>query len=234
MNFLKVRFTAGTLLVALLSIAEAHADLITNGSFETVSPALPANGICTSAPSVYPYGACSATGWTGQYQIGRGATVGIFGVSFGIPQPDPDGVNALILQEGVATATQSITIPTDGLYTLTFFEANRTSPAGDTGPQTLQVLFDGTLVNGGTLANIPGAWTPESLTFFASAGTGTLTFSGLGLGTSDVTAFIDDVSLNPATGTAPLGSTPEPSSLVLLGTGILGAAEMARRRLSHK
>jgi uncharacterized protein (TIGR03437 family) len=188
----------------LLALApQARADLITNGSFESVSPALSTNGICTTEPAVYPYGACSATGWTGNYQIGNGRTIGIGGESFSIPQPDPNGDQALILQSAhnlAPAATQSISIPTTGLYTLTFYIANR-STSGYGGPQTITVLLDGVGIAGGTYSGLASAWTLKALTFSTTAGNHSLTFEGLTTSSTAqsafVTAFVDDVSLVP-------------------------------------
>jgi hypothetical protein len=188
----------------------ASADLIVNGSFETVTPALSANGICTSEPSVYPYSACSATGWSGEYQIGNGTTIGIGGSSFNIPQPDPGGSGqALILQGAVASASQSFDVTAPGVYTLTFFAANRDSPAfpNDNGPQTLTVSLDGVNIAGGTYSALPTTWTRETLNITLASGIQSLSFEGLGNGSGDVSAFVDDVSL--------VSSTPEPSSLAL-------------------
>jgi uncharacterized protein (TIGR03437 family) len=192
-------------------VPQARGNLITNGSFENVAPALPTNGVCTTDPKAYPaldpgdYPACSATGWTGEYQIGKGATIGYAGVSFGIPQPDPDGNNALILQteQNLApTAIQSIDIPATGSYTLKFYVANRGAPAGDNGPQTVSVLLDDTVLPGGVFSHLPDAWTLETLNFSASAGAHSLTFEGLKTTSSEtsarVSAFIDNVSLAPA------------------------------------
>ena len=223
----------------LLALApQARADLITDGNFASVSPTLRTNGICTTDPAVYPYGACTAAGWTGNYQIGNGRTVGIFGVSFGIPQPDPNGsTNALILQSAThlaPTATQSITLPTAGLYTLSFYVANRSTPAGNNGPQTVSVLLDNAAIAGGIYHNLPDAWTLETLDFSASAGNHTLTLEGLTTSSSavsaHVTAFVDDVSLLPETVSV---STPEPSSCALLGLALIVLATATRKRFAR-
>jgi uncharacterized protein (TIGR03437 family) len=208
---------AFSLLSVFALATRADAGLIANGNFAGVSPALEKNGICTTDRAIYPsvdpgyYPACSASGWTGTYQIGNGATVGYSGVSFGIPQPDPGGGgNALILQaeHNVApTATQSIVIPATGSYTLTFYIANRSTPAVDDGPQTVSVLLDNTVIAGGTYAKLPAAWTLETLTFTASAGSHSLTFEGLdetsGKTSANVAAFVDDISLLPASSGQP-------------------------------
>jgi hypothetical protein len=217
----KNKLYAATLLPVLLAcVPAAHANLISNGSFESTTPTLSTNQICSHGSG--PYEACTATGWTGAYQVGNGATIGIFGSSFNIPQPDPDGHNALILQ-AVSSATQSVDVTKSGLYTLTFYDANRTTP-GLNGPQTIDVLFDGALLSGGTFSNIPGSWTLETLSFYANAGIDSLTFAGLGNGTADITAFVDDVSLNPAT-----SPVPEPIPLSMVGLALVSLPAMLRR-----
>lgn len=225
--FRQVLCTAG-LLCSL--VATAKANLITNGGFETVTPTLATNGICTTDPSVYPYSSCSAAGWTGNYQIGNGATVGIYGVSFGIPQPDPDGHNALILQSSnslvFTSATQSFDTPAAGEYTLSFDIAKRTNV--NNGPQTVTVSLDGVATTGGVFSSLPGTWTLETLTLDLSAGTHSLMFSGLDPSTGDVSAFIDNVSINAATSTG--SATPEPGTFALFGTSLVALGAVARKR----
>lgn len=109
----------------------------------------------------------------------------------------------------VPSATQSFDAPVTGLYTLTFFAANRDSPSLPTvnGPQTLTVSLDGVDISGGIYTALPTIWTLETLNFTATSGLHSLTFGGLADSSKDVSAFVDDVSLVP--------STPEPSSLAL-------------------
>jgi len=205
----------------LACVPAANANLISNGSFESTTPTLSTNQICATGSNPF-YETCSATGWTGNYQVGNGATIGINGESFNIPQPDPDGHNALILQQ-VSSATQSIDVTQSGDYTLTFYDANRTT-YGYNGAQTIDVLFDGTSLTGGTFSHLPGSWTLETLSFYASAGTDSLTFEGLGNGNADVTAFVDDVSLNPTPSTV-----PEPIPLSMVGLALVTLPAMMRR-----
>jgi uncharacterized protein (TIGR03437 family) len=237
--------------VFLLGLApQARADLITNGNFASVSPALSKNGICTTDRAVYPavdpgyYPACTANGWTGEYQIGNGATIGYAGVSFGIPQPDPGGGNALILQAEhnlAPSAAQTISIPITGLYTLSFYVANRSSPTGDDGPQTVSVLLDNTVIPGGIYAKLPASWTLETLIFSTTVGTHSLTFEGMdetsGATGANVAAFVDDVSLIPdlppaitPSGIVPLYSTAttiQPGEFVSIYGTNLGPASPA-------
>jgi hypothetical protein len=202
---------AATFSLSPLAIGQ---NLIANGSFETVAPALPANSYC-GTPS------CTAADWSGSYQIGNGAAS-----PWDIPQPDPNGVNALILQKQ-ASASQSITLAFAGTYDLAFYIANR-SLSGYSGPQTVTVSLDGVLIKGGTFGDLPYTWTQESLSFSASAGAHTLTFTGLGDNGGDVTAFVDEVSLQridiPTTTTLKVAPSTAPQGTPISLTALVAAA----------
>ena len=49
---------------------------------------------------------------------------------------------------------------------------------------------------------------------------------------NDPNASLYSIVVSPGVGNVPLGNTPEPSSLVLLGSGMAGLAGMIRRKLS--
>ena len=191
----------------LFLVQSARANLITNGSFEAVTPALSTNQICSSPGSGYPYSTCTSADWSGKYQIGDGTTIGIGGSSFHIPQPDPDGSNALILQSAGAYASQSVDVLSAGSYSLTFYIANRSNSPYN-GPQTLNVMLDGASL--GTYDDVPYSWTLESLPVDLTAGEHTLEFMTEVSG--DRTTFVDDVSL-----ATPSSAVPEPGTLALVG-----------------
>lgn len=80
--------------------------------------------------------------------------------------------------------------------------------------------------------DVDGAFTFD-LTSGAGAGSGVFIGS---VGANDYQMFagnwtIDDLNGGGTFSTTPISPTPEPSSLLLLGTGLLGAAETARRKL---
>jgi len=114
--------------------------------------------------------------------------------------------------------SQTITDTAGQQYVLSFWLA----AVGDS-PSDFSAMWDGTTVYSATNPNTGGAWTLFS---FDEIGTGhdTITFSF-----RDDPAWIalDNVSV-VASGT---GTTPEPSSFLLLGSGVLGLAGFLRRKL---
>ncbi len=197
----------------------ANADLISNGSFQTLTGGFSGgNFVCGTTGN--PYGTCSATGWTGDYQLGQGAG-NVNGGSFGIPTPEPVGSNALILQKA-QSASQTFTATTPGEYELSFYVANR--GYFSSAPQTVEVLMDGNAVTGGTFSSLPQSWTPETLFFSVTAASHSLTLAGLGDGSLDVTAFVNDVSLTE------VSAVPVPASAWLMLSGLGGLGAMARKK----
>jgi hypothetical protein len=220
--FLRSAFWGGVML-AMSTPSFALPNLITNGSLETVTPGFSTFNVCTTITGTV-YALCTATGWTGAYQIGKGPTPGI-GPTFTVPQPEPDGSDVLILQGGPASAaaTTQFDVATAGTYQLSFFIANRSTP-GFNGPQTVQLQLDGKLVNGGTFSQLPATWAHELLPLALSVGTHNLTFQGFDPSGADVTAFVDNVAL-----TAPQAA-PEPGGWALTLVGITALSLLRSRR----
>src|SRR5579871_2887389 len=117
------------------------------------------------------------------------------------------------------TISQSFHDTAGAQYTFSFW----LNAVGDS-PSDFSAMWDGTTVYSATNPNTGGVW--QNFTF-TEVGTGndTITFAG-----RDDPAWIalDNVSVTPAGGGT---SVPEPSSILLMGSGVLGLAGVIRRKL---
>jgi hypothetical protein len=129
--------------------------------------------------------------------------------------------------------SQTITAPGSGLYTLTEDFASQDDAAGGVNGSagTFSIIIDGITVatdNLGAFATsnqvLRGSF-DESVALTAGPHTfeTEITRPFLSGGTSTPTEYIDNISLTPS------GVTPEPSSLLLFGTGLLGLAPFRRK-----
>jgi hypothetical protein len=115
--------------------------------------------------------------------------------------------------------SQSFTDVAGQHYTFSFwFAAN-----GDN-PSDFSAYWDGTQLLSLSNPSTGAAWTEYTFTGLVGTGSDTITFNG-----RDDPSWmaLDNISVTPQTG----GTVPEPSSLLLLGSGVLGLGGVIRRKL---
>lgn len=214
-----------TSLIALAALAgtaqTAHANLLSNGSFEAAGPNLAAGGGSYCYLGYAPLECGSLPGWTGILPVmssnsgpwGTPSNLGNWNAGFGSQQ--------IGLQGSTSVLAQDVTLGTASRLTLSWFDAGRSNH--NFGGQQYTVSFGG--VDVGTFTTGTGqAWAEQTVSFDVTGG-GSLQFRSLDVGSYDRTSFIDDVRL-----TAVATSVPEPQSLamVLLGLAVIGA--VSRRK----
>lgn len=223
--------------VAVLTVAHARGNLITNGSFENTVPPIPSGGFNSFLP-----GSTGITGWT--VVGGSGTEVSVVNTLFSqecCTFPAEDGSNWLDLTgDGTNNDTEGVTqtVPTTvgDQYTLSFDVGNVFDPNGIFGITSTADVSEngislGAFENSCTTCSAQLQWQPFSTMFVASSSSTTLQFLN-GDPANDNSNGLDNVSLvdnGPAT-------VPEPSSLTLtlLTVGLLSLAGYARRRTARR
>ena len=208
------------LVLGWLTVSAFAAVSIPNPSFEQVQIGSP---FYSSNPAAIP-------GWTHSGTVGDALIWGIgYADSGGNITVAGAGNQFVTLGGGYGTPgsaswTTTITGLTPGNYQLGFEIANEGEPP----TQTMTATLSGSAIATGTFTTTTGAllyywksWEQENLSFTSTGGNATLTFS--------VVNQAYDMGLDNITIT-PTGVTPEPGTLVMFGTGIVGIAGIIRRK----
>ena len=176
-------------------------------------------GDCGSIPPQQQFNTTPGFGWT----LGQGGS-GLTGPNSPFNPPPFNGLpftQAAFLQGANSFVSQGVGGFTAGSYTLSFYLGSRYFDGGTDGNQTVEALMDGNVFGTWALTSFT-PFTLETASFMVSTdGSHTLEFMGINSG--DHTAFLSDVSITPT-------ATPEPSSLALLATGLLGGLAKLYRR----
>lgn len=219
---------------ALLFSGTARANLVTNGSFE--SPVVPAGSFTN-----FTVGTSTLTGWT---VVGpTSQQVSIVSTTFsqgGVAFEAEDGSQWLDLTGDGSNSTegvqQSVATTVGTNYDLTFYIGNTTGGGIFGTTSTVGLDINGSQVSSFTnsTADTTGlSWEQFSYDFTATGTSTSIGFVNLDPG-SDNSNGLDNVDLELGGNSGPPpGPAPEPSSLVLLGTGLAGFAGMAGNRIGR-
>ncbi len=198
-------------MVALLSVS-AHANLITNGSFES-------NVQANHTWNNY----LNLTGWTGG-KYGIELRNNVAGAAY-------DGTNFVELDTYANSSMwQDIATIVGQSYTLSFAYSPREGVAASS--NGISVLWNGALIANNTGSGIGKSGNVWSIYSYTVKATGTITrLQFASEGTSDsYGGSLDDVTLNFVPAKTSTNNVPEPTSIALLGLGLLGLTAARRRK----
>lgn len=199
---------------------------IVNGGFET--PATPAGTF-----TLYNAGSTLLNGWS--VVGGQVATVSTTFTQNGISFPAQSGSAWLDLTGFNANHVEGVqqtlaTVP-GTTYTVTFWVGNVVNPGGIFGTtSTVNMTVNGspvfTAMNSGGSGTATQFWQQFTASFTATGTSTTLGFLN-GDPANDNTNGLDNISVAAGGGS----TVPEPSTLAMLATGLIGLVPLGRRRL---
>jgi hypothetical protein len=211
-------------ILALAGTCSAGTINVVNGNFSAVPVACggdyayqASGGDCTAGP-LQDFNSNPQIGWTfagGSGLTGPNTAFIPPNFEFGITQ-------AAFLQDSDSSISQSVSGFVDSeTYTASFYLSSRYNGEPYDGAQTVEVLIDNVLVDEYTLTS----YSPFALTttdpFTVTGDSHTLTIEGTADG--DHTAFVSDVTLTGS-------PTPEPSTFLMIGGGLIGLWSIGKRK----